>query len=56
MESPNFEFGHDPISDSDFDDSQHSPTGPPQIYLPPVVHEISLEGEAVSRLYTWVHL
>ncbi|GFZ08237.1 hypothetical protein Acr_26g0003080 [Actinidia rufa] len=49
MKSPNFESGHGPNLDSESDDSQHSPTGPPQIPLPPVVHGIDSVGEAASN-------
>ena len=49
MESPNFEFGHGPNSDSESDNSQHSPPGSPQILLPPMVHGIDSVGEAASN-------
>ena len=49
MESPNFEFGHGPNSDSESDDSQHSPPGPPQIPLPPVIYGIDSVGKAASN-------
>ena len=49
MASPNFEFGHGLNSDFESDDSQHAPPGPPQILLPPVVHEIDFVREAASN-------
>ena len=49
MVSPNFEFGHGPNSDYEYDDSQHSPPAPPQIPLPLVVHGIDSVGDAASN-------
>ena len=49
MESNNFELGHSPNSDSESDDSQHSPPDLPQIHLSPVVCGIDFVGEVASN-------